>query len=114
MLFLFRKIRQKLLQEWNVIDYLKNAVGEFFLGADLRRRSPFRDLIWVELTVSDDPAVLLGTGYIRNLSELQIILRTCLPDRQAYGTLFLLTDLFSTHILPPEMIGIFYLRDNDF
>ena len=101
-------------QAGKVINYLKYAIGEFFLGAELRRGSPFRDLIWVELTVSDDPAVPLGTGYIRNLSELQIIWRTCLPDRQAYGTLFLLTDLFSTHILSPEMIGIFDLRDNDF
>jgi hypothetical protein len=114
MISFFRKIRQKLLKEGNVVNYLKNAIGEIFLGAELRRRSPFRDLIWVQQSIGQAPAVPLGTGYIRNLSELQIIWRTCLPDRQAYGTLFLLTDLFSTHILSPEMIGIFDLQDNDF
>lgn len=32
--------------------------------------SPFRDYIWVEQTISDDPAVPLGTEYMSNLSAL--------------------------------------------
>jgi hypothetical protein len=61
--------------------------------------SPFRDYIWVEQTISDDPTVPLGTEYMRNLSALQIIWRSCLPDRQAYGTLISAIHPFSTDML---------------
>ncbi|WP_373520088.1 hypothetical protein [Aquiflexum sp.] len=76
--------------------------------------SPYRDYIWVEKTISDDPTVPLGTEYMRNLSALQIILRTCLSDRQAYGTLIPAIHPFSTDMLSPESIGIFDLKGHCF
>lgn len=70
MINLFRKIRQKLLQDLpagqagnKIGNYLKYAIGEIqFLKTLIM--SPFRDLIWVEQTISQDTTVPLGTGYV--------------------------------------------------
>lgn len=47
MLKFFRKIRQKLLQQNKVGNYLKYVIGEI-LQVLIGKHSPFRDLIWVE------------------------------------------------------------------
>lgn len=69
MINLFRKIRQKLLQDLpagqagnKIGNYLKYAIGEIQLLKTLIM-SPVRDLIWVEQTISLDTTVPLGTGY---------------------------------------------------
>jgi hypothetical protein len=70
MINLFLKIPQKLLQDLpagqagnKIGNYLKYAFGEIqFLKMLIM--SPLRDLIWVELTISQDTTVPLGTGYI--------------------------------------------------
>lgn len=72
MISFFRKIRQKLLQENKIGNYLKYAIGEI-LQVVMENDSPYRDLIWVEQTINHLPSVPLGTGYIKNLSALQII-----------------------------------------
>ena len=69
MINLFRKIRQKQLedlpagQEGNKIgNYLKYAIGEIYIL--IMSKSPFRDLIGVEQTIGQDNTVPLGTGYV--------------------------------------------------
>ncbi len=63
MLKFFRKIRQKLLQQNKIGNYLKYAFGEiqFLIMLII---SPVRDFIWVEQTISQDTTVPLGTGYL--------------------------------------------------
>lgn len=70
MISFFRKIRQKLLegllagQAGNKIgNYLKYTVGEN-LASVININSPFRDLIGVEQTISQDTTLPLGTGYV--------------------------------------------------
>ena len=69
MLKFFRKIRQKLLEGLlagnagnKIGNYLKYAIGEIYIL--IISKSPFRDLIWVEQTISQDTIVPLGTGYV--------------------------------------------------
>ncbi len=62
MLKFFSKIRQKLLEEDNIVKYLKYAIGEIYILIMLK--SPFRNFTWVEKTISQDTAVPLGTGYV--------------------------------------------------
>jgi len=47
MISLFRKIRQKLIDENKIESYLKYAIGEFLLVV-IGKSSPFRNSIWVE------------------------------------------------------------------
>jgi len=46
MISLFRKIRQKLIDENKIGSYLKYAIGEILLVV-IVNSSPFRDSIWV-------------------------------------------------------------------
>ena len=66
MLKFFRKIRQKLVEGLlagnKIGNYLKYAIGEIYIL--IISKSPFRDLIWVEQTISQDTIVPLGTGYV--------------------------------------------------
>ena len=70
MIKFFSKIRQKLLQDLpsgqagkKIGNDLKYAIGEIQFLKKLII-SPFRDLIWVEQIIRQNPSVPLGTGYI--------------------------------------------------
>ena len=58
-------IRQKLLEENTGGSYLKYAIG-VILESEIGNNCPFRDLIWVEQSISQGTTVPLGTGYVGN------------------------------------------------
>jgi hypothetical protein len=65
-------IRQKLLEENTGGSYLKYSIG-VILESEIGNNCPFRDLIWVEQSISQGTTVPLGlpvpqagTGYVGN------------------------------------------------